>query len=94
MARPTRHNNDLLAELDAVLLEVEQRLVSYANLGAEMVETADEGLALAVKVRARLDQTNTVAYRTESELKSVGIGEWEPTGIRGFRNDPRLSEND
>jgi hypothetical protein len=84
-------NNDVLAELDAVLLEVERRLISYASLGSEFVDTADEGLALALKVEARLEQTQSASYLAKRTLKSVGIGEWAPSAAGGsFRDDFRL----
>ena len=40
-------NADLLATLDAVLLEVERRLFRYSQTGHEILEMADEGLVLA-----------------------------------------------
>ena len=40
-------NDDLLAALDAVLLELEKRLPQYARGGPDILQMADEGLVLA-----------------------------------------------
>src|SRR5437868_3463648 len=46
-------DDDLLAALDAVLLELEKRLLQYARGGPEILQMADEGLVLAARSAAR-----------------------------------------
>jgi hypothetical protein len=84
-------NTDLLAALDLVLLELERRLLRYAQVGAEIVEMADEGLVLAMRSGARLVQAQSAAGHTQSHLQLVGIGDWRPTSTRpSWANDPRV----
>ena len=84
-------NPDLLAALDLVLLELEQRLLRYAQLGAEILEMADEGLVLAMRSSARLVQAQSAAGHTQSHLQLVGIGDWRPTSTRpSWGSDPRV----
>ena len=54
-------NADLLGALDLILLELERRLLRYAQLGAEILEMADEGLVLAMRSSARLVQAQSAA---------------------------------
>ena len=84
-------NADLLAALDLVLLELERRLLRYAQQGAEILEMADEGLVLAVRSSARLVQAQSAAAHTQSHLQLVGVGEWRPTSTRpSWGTDPRM----
>ncbi len=84
-------NTEFLAALDLVLLELEQRLLRYAQLGAEILEMADEGLVLAMRSGARLVQAQSAAGHTQSHLQLVGIGDWRPTSTRpSWGNDPRV----
>jgi hypothetical protein len=84
-------NADLLGALDLVLLELERRLLRYAQLGAEILEMADEGLVLAMRSSARLVQAQSAAGHAQSHLQLVGIGAWQPTSTRpSWANDPRV----
>jgi hypothetical protein len=84
-------NDELLAALDLVLLELEQRLLRYARSGAELLDMADEGLVLAVRASARLGQAQSSAGHAQSHLQVVGVGEWRPTTTRpGWHDDPRV----
>lgn len=69
-------NRELLAELDGLLLETETRLANYAELGPKVAEAADEGLVLAVRLKARLGETERIAWRARRALEHVGVGEW------------------
>ena len=85
-------NPDLLAALDLVLLELEKRLLRYAQRGAEIQEMADEGLVLAARAAARLAQAQSSAHHAQSHLQLVGIGEWQPRSTRpGWSDDPRVT---
>ena len=89
-------NPELLAELDRALLELEQRLLRYARRGADFLEMADQGLVLAARASARLEQAQSAASHTHSHLQLVGVGAWEPTStMLAWNNDPRVvSEED
>src|SRR5436309_13593906 len=88
-------NADLLGALDLVLLELEQRLLRYAQLGAEILEMADEGLVLAMRSGARLVQAQSAAGHTQSHLQLVGVGDWRPTSTRpSWGSDPRVLPED
>ena len=88
-------NPDVLSALDLTLLELEKRLLRYAQVGPEVLEMADEGLVLAVRARARLGQALSAAQHAEGHLQIVGVGEWKPTSTRPVWNtEPRLSEED
>ena len=84
-------NPELLSALDLALLELEKRLFRYAKVGLELLEMADEGLALAARAKARLGQFLSAAQHTEGHLQVVGVGEWSPTGTRpAWDAEPRL----
>ncbi len=84
-------NEDLLAALDLVLLELEKRLLHYARSGHELQEMADEGLVLAVRAAARLAQAQSSAEHTAGHLQVVGVGDWEPSSTKpGWSDDPRV----
>ncbi len=86
-------NPELLNALDLTLLELEKRLLHYAQVGPELLEMADEGLVLAVRARARLGQALSSAQHAEGHLQIVGVGEWKPGSTRPTWNtEPRLSE--
>jgi hypothetical protein len=88
-------NPELLSALDLALLELEKRLYRYAHVGPEVLEMADEGLVLAARTRARLEQALSSAQPTENYLRIVGVGEWKPTTTRsGWNTDPRLGQED
>jgi hypothetical protein len=88
-------NPDLLSALDIALLELEKRLYRYAHVGPEVLEMADEGLVLAARTRARLEQAHSSAQHTENHLRIVGVGEWKPTTTRpAWNTDPRLGQED
>jgi hypothetical protein len=88
-------NADLLAALDLALLELERRLLRYAQTGHEFVEMADEGLVLAVRASARLGQAQSSAAHTASHLQIVGVGDWNPTSTQpGWSDDPRALAED
>jgi hypothetical protein len=85
-------NSGLLAALDVVLLELEKRVLHYARVGAQLQDMADEGLVLAVRTRARLGQALSSAQHAEGHLQAVGVGKWNPKGIRPAWNaDSRLA---
>jgi hypothetical protein len=86
-------NADLLATLDVVLLELERRLLRYAQAGHEFVEMADEGLVLASRASARLTQAQSSAGHTQGHLQIVGVGDWRPSSTHPAWNaDPRLNQ--
>jgi hypothetical protein len=88
-------NAELLSALDLALLELEKRLYRYAHVGPELLQMADEGLVLAARTRARLEQALSSAQPTENYLRIVGVGEWKPTTTRsGWNTDPRLGQED
>lgn len=88
-------NPELLSALDLALLELEQRLYRYAHLGPEVLEMADEGLVLAARTRARLEQALSSAQHAEGHLQIVGVGEWSPTSTRpAWNTDPRLGQGE
>lgn len=85
-------NPTLLALLDQVLLEFDRRLTRYAQAGQEVLDMADEGLLLAVRVLARVAQTQSAAQHTQQHLQIVGIGGWRLAGVRPTWNaDPRVN---
>jgi hypothetical protein len=85
-------NEDFLAVLDRVLLELEKRLYRYARVGAEVHQMADEGLVLAARSAARLGQAQSAAGHAQGHLQLVGVGDWKPTGTRpAWNQDPRVT---
>lgn len=85
-------NEDLLAILDGVLLELERRLLRYARSGAEIIEMADEGLVLSVRSGARLRQAQSAAAHAASHLQVLGVGGWSPRSTNpGWADDPRVT---
>ena len=90
-----RPNEELLAVLDGVLLELERRLLRYARSGAEIVGMADEGLVLSVRAGARLRQAQSAAAHSASHLQVVGVGGWSPRSTNpGWSDDPRVTEGE
>jgi hypothetical protein len=84
-------NAELLAAIDAALLELEQRLLRYAQNGPEIQQMADEGLVLAARAAARLAQAQSSATHTHSHLQIVGVGRWSPRATRpSWSDDPRV----
>ena len=89
------HNAELLAALDLTLLELEQRLLRYAQRGAEILEMADEGLVLAARASARLGQAQSAALHAQGHLQVVGVGDWNPTSTQpSWGADPRVAGDD
>jgi hypothetical protein len=85
-------NAELLMALDAVLLELEKRLLHYARVGPEMVPMADEGLVLAVRSSARLTQAQSAASHAAGHLQIVGVGDWSPRRVSpSWADDPRVA---
>lgn len=85
-------NGDLLAVLDLVSLELERRLLKYARTGPELLEMADEGLALAVRVTARVSQTQSSAAHARNHLQITGVGTWQPRATQpSWSDDPRIT---
>jgi hypothetical protein len=85
-------NEDLLAILDGVLLELERRLLRYARSGGEIIEMADEGLVLSVRLGARLRQAQSAAAHAASHLQVLGVGGWSPRSTNpGWSDDPRVT---
>ena len=88
-------NTELLALLDRVLLELERRLLRYAQKGAEIQEMADEGLVVAVRAGARLGQAQSAASHTAAHLQVVGVGDWTPSTTNpGWNDDRRVTDED
>ena len=86
-------NPELLSALDLTLLELEKRLLHYAQVGPEVLEMADEGLVLSARAKARLGQALSAAQHAEGHLQVVGVGDWKPTSTRPSWNaEPRLTE--
>ena len=86
-------NDELLAALDTVLLELERRLLRYARIGHEILEMADEGLVLAVRAGARLGQAQSSTTHAAGHLQVIGVGDWKPTSTRpGWGDDPRVAD--
>lgn len=84
-------NAELLAALDAVLLELERRLLRYAQEGHQLLHMADEGLILATRTRARLTQAQSAAAHTQGHLQILGVGDWSPRATApGWSDDPRI----
>jgi hypothetical protein len=87
-------NSELLAALDAVLVEVERRLLHYARSGPELLEMADEGLVLATRTAARLRQAQSAAAHTAGHLQIVGVGGWQPRSTNpSWSDDARVTED-
>lgn len=88
-------NEELLAALDQVLLELERRLFRYAHVGAELQQMADEGLLLSSRSAARLSQAQSAAGHTQGHLQVVGVGEWAPRSTRpNWSDDPRVQSSE
>ena len=87
-------NAELLSALDLTLLELERRLLRYARNGHEFLEMADEGLVLAVRAGARLDQARSSAEHAAGHLQVVGVGDWNPRRTHpGWSDDPRVADD-
>jgi hypothetical protein len=90
---PELSNRDLLTALDQVLVEVERRLLHYAQSGPEILQMADEGLVFATRTAARLRQAQSGAAHTAGHLQIVGVGDWQPHSISpGWSDDERVTE--
>ena len=84
-------NAELLQALDLAPLELGKRLYRNAHVGPELLQMADEGLVLEVRVRARLGQAVSSAQHAGSHLQIVGVEEWRPTSTRtAWNTEPRL----
>jgi hypothetical protein len=60
--------------------------------GGEMLAMADEGLGLAARSGARLNQAQSAASHTASHLQVVGFGEWSPRSTNpSWADDPRVA---
>jgi hypothetical protein len=87
-------NDELLAGLDLMLLELERRLLRYATRGSELRTMADEGLVLAMRASARLRQAQSAASHTVGHLQVVGVGTWQPASTNpAWSDDPRVVED-
>jgi hypothetical protein len=85
-------NAELLTELDRLLLELERRLLRYAQTGPEILEMANEGLVIAARAAARLAQAHSSAEHALGHLQIVGVGDWSPRSTQPiWRDDPRLA---
>jgi hypothetical protein len=88
-------NPELLYALDLTLLELEKRLLRYAQAEPQLLEMADEGLLLAVRAKARLEQALSSAHHAEGHLQIVGVGRWNPTSTQPtWDSEPRLNEEE
>jgi hypothetical protein len=85
-------NDELLAVLDVVLLELERRLLGYARSGREFLALADEGLVLAVRSGARVRQAVSAAAHAAAHLQVLGVGDWSPRATNpSWSDDPRVT---
>jgi hypothetical protein len=92
---PEKSNEELLAALDGVLLELERRLLRYARSGPEIIDMADEGLVLSIRAAARLRQAQSSAGHAASHLQVLGVGDWNPRSTNpGWSDDPRVTGGD
>jgi hypothetical protein len=88
---PQLSNDELLICADLVLLEVERRLLRYAQQGPEIKAMADEGLILAVRAAARLQQSQSAAVHATGHLQVLGVGSWQPQSTApSWDTDPRV----
>ncbi len=88
-------NAELLAAVDAVLLELEKRMLHYAKVGPQMVAMADEGLALTVRAGSRLGQAQSAASHATGHLQVVGVGEWRPRSTNPtWSDDSRVQDGE
>ena len=88
-------NAELLARLDLVLLELEKRLLRYAQDGPEILAMADEGLLLAARAGARLRQAQSSAAHAAGHLQLVGLGRWSPrTTNPSWHDAPRVTTDE
>ena len=89
---PHLGNEQLLACMDMLLLEVERRLLRYARRGPEILQMADEGLVFAVRSGARLRQAQSAVVHCAGHLQVLGVGNWNPQSTNpGWASDPRLT---
>jgi hypothetical protein len=85
-------NDELLDIVDETLVELERRLLRYAKVGHELIDMANEGLVLAVRAAARLQQAHSSAQHAVGHLQVVGVGRWAPTSTSpSWRDDPRIT---
>jgi hypothetical protein len=85
-------NAEILQYLDLVLLELERRLLHYAQTGHEILAMADEGLVLSTRAAARLRQAQSSAAHTAGHLQVEGVGDWQPASTNpGWSDDPRVT---
>jgi hypothetical protein len=74
---------------------VELVLGLSTRVGPELLEVAGEGLVLAARAKARLEQALSGAQHAEGHLQVVGVGEWRPTIMRSSWNaEPRLTQEE
>lgn len=86
-------NAELLATLDATLVQLERRLLRYAQVGGELLQMSDEGLILAARAGARLAQAQSAVNHARSHLQVLGVGSWKPAGTRlSWEADPRVTD--
>ena len=87
-------NDELLADLDLVLVELERRLFSYAHTEGQFQAMSDEGLVLAARSAARLGQAQSAAAHAQNHLQITGVGNWRPTSTRpGWNDDARVTQS-
>jgi hypothetical protein len=61
-------NAELIAEFDAVLLELRRRLDSYLELGSDEIVAADEGFNLAGQIHPTLSELAEHAVHVRERL--------------------------
>jgi hypothetical protein len=61
-------NAELIAEFDAVLLELRRRLDSYLELGSDDIVAADEGFNLAGQIQPTLSELAEHAVHVRERL--------------------------
>ena len=70
-ASPTARTAELLADLDATLLELRQRLDAFLERGLEDVVAADEGFRLAGLVYASSESAASHAHAVRTALEQA-----------------------
>jgi len=64
---PQITNSELIADLEAILLELRDRLNNYLDLGAADLIAADEGFNLSVSQVGNRRATCSAGFRPQSE---------------------------
>ena len=69
--RPQITNSKLIADLEAILLVLRERLDNYLELGADDIIAADEGFNFAGQLQATLNDASERADRVRERLTEI-----------------------